>query len=290
MANRAWTEEECKNYFVQQENRIKGLMHPGEKYWHCLDKDSLGGGCYDPLKVITSEGRVWSLRDNYPNGDFYNYENMVNDNGYYYVATSGTASEVNPETGLPYNQLKTMTIHKLVANYFCDRTMLEIMKEINKQKNETIFDLTLNERGNYKIVQVHHINSNKRDNRAENLQYVYTEVHDILTALHNSKNIHANVREKSIEKLKYIGLENPEDAFLKDLVSNAISEGAQLYGYLVKDENALNGYRMEVKMRLDINGDSEYVPIDFEEEYIKMKIATSGKPYRVGVKKEPEIN
>ena len=262
--NRAWTETECIQHFKEQEPQIIERMNPGEKYKHCLDHEYLGGSCYEPIKVITSEGRVWGLRDH----DFLDLERSLNKKGYKRTTVS--------ESGKKYNPATWMTVHKLVANYFCDRSLMETMKAINDQRNEDYFDLSLDENFNYKIVQIHHINSIKLDNRASNLQYIYTEVHELLTALHNTENEHANAKEIARRKLEAAGVNNPDDPLLKIMLDNASSQGSRLYGTLIKDDSSPRGFRMGISMLHTIDGDPGYRFT--EEEFIKMKIATNGTP------------
>ncbi len=268
MANRVLTETECVKKFEEQEPIIIENMQEGEQYKLCLDHDSFGGSCYDPIKVITSYGRVWGLKDR----TFLNLEKALNAHGYKKTTVSGSAKE--------YNQTAYMTIHKLVANYFCDKSLIEIIQAVNEQQQNMVFDLSLDEYSNFKIIQVHHINSNKLDNRAENLQYIYTEVHDLLTALHNHDNLRPSIRAKYINRLEAVGLYDPEDKRLKIMVDNASSQGTKLYGYVVKDDTRPNGFHMEIKTTVTIDVDPDYKAT--REDIIKLKAATSKGPDIIG--------
>ena len=270
MANRPWTLEESIEAFRDQEQDIARHLRDGEKYKHCIDDEFLGGACYDPIKVITSHGRVWSLRDN---GFLDEAGTNRNAHGYLRTNISGSA--------LPYNKMKTVTLHKLVACYFCDRKLIEVMEQVNRQAKETVFDLTdVDEHGNFRIIEVHHINSNKDDNRAENLQYIYTETHDLLTALHNKDNVSEVVRAKAMSKLQAVGLDAPEDRGIMILFDNATVQGNELYGYIERD-NSYRGYHFTVKMKAYIKGDPN-VKLT-EAELIRTLAVTHGrKPDVVG--------
>lgn len=222
MAYKAWTEEECINHFQKQEKQIRQQINEGEDYKHCLDKESFNGSYYDPMIVITSEGRIWSLYKE----SFLKLGGMVNAHGYLRVKVSKAAKE--------YNHTSTTLVHNLVANYFCDKKLIEIMEE------------------DYTAVQVHHINHDKTDNRAENLQYVSSKIHDILTALHLQNSTASTIKNKSLNKLDEYGLNNPCDSAIKTLVNNATNPGVKLYGFLVKDEESPNGYHFEIKENIPI--------------------------------------
>ena len=269
MANRSWTFEECKNHFNEQEERIRENMAEREEYAHCIDREYFGGSCYDPAKVVTSNGRVWSLREN----DFIDETANTNDHGYRRVSVSGSASDINKMT--------YMSIHKLVANYFCDKRIIKIMEKVNKEQGEELFDLSVDQYGNYRSIQVHHINHNKIDNRAENLQYIYADLHDVLTALHNQNSLSEVTRGKSLKKLEAIGLSNPEDRGIKIMLDNATEQGNKLYGYIVDDASSPKGYTFKIGITISIKGDPNYKVT--EEEIIKMLAITRGrKPDVVG--------
>ena len=269
MANRAWTFEECKNHFNEQEQCIKENMADDEGYAHCIDRESFGGSCYDPAKVVTSNGRVWSLREN----GFIDETANTNAHGYRRVSVSGSASE--------FNHMAYMSIHKLVANYFCDKRMIKIMEKVNKEQGEELFDLSVDQYENYRSIQVHHINHNNIDNRAENLQYIYADLHDVLTSLHNQNSPSEVVRGKSLKKLQAVGLSNPEDRGIKIMLDNATEQGNKLYGYIVEDASNPKGYTFRIGTTIFIKTNPNYKVT--EEDIIKMLAVTHGrKPDVIG--------
>ena len=168
-----------------------------------------------------------------------------------------------------------------MANYFCSKELIEIMEEANEKYGEELFDLSEDQYENYTAVQIHHINHNRTDNRADNLQYIYSEVHDVLTALHNQNNLSEVVRGRSLKKLKEVGLNDPYDRGVKIMLDNATNQGVKLYGYIVPDEKHPTGYAFRLKSDIPIKTDPNYKVTD--EDIIKMLAVTHGrKPDVVG--------
>lgn len=102
-----WTQE-----FTRQEEAIKALMLPGEKFVQCLDNESFNGKYYHPMWVATSFGRVYSLASKKflaikpkavgarkKNGEY-------SGTSYYYIGGKISA-------------------HRLTANYFCDKRAIK---------------------------------------------------------------------------------------------------------------------------------------------------------------------
>lgn len=260
MANRAWTFEECKNHFNEQEQRIREKAD-GASYAHCIDRESFGGSCYDPTKVVTSNGRVWSLRS----GDFLDEEALTNIHGYYRVAVSASASD--------YNHSQYMTIHKLVANYFCDKSLFDVMRKVNEREGENIFDLGIDMYGNYNDVTIHHMDHDKLNNRADNLQYIYDKLHDAITALHNRNNNNLSqlsvVRYQNILRTFNLDITDPEfkteDRTILDIINNADQPGIKIFGYV--NPGKVAGYRIEIGVKGNVQGHmTEEEKLEFLDE------------------------
>lgn len=88
-----------------------------EKFKQCLDRQSFNGKFYDPKKVISNYGRVWSLNV----CRFIKQDRSIS--GYYRVPVSALGKTINPRNHL--------MIHQTVANYFCDKKAVEIYGEAN---------------------------------------------------------------------------------------------------------------------------------------------------------------
>lgn len=129
--------------FQEQLGLIESLLEPNEKIAHCTDSDSFKGAFYRPEWIATSHARVWSLR----------YKKWLRPQ----MRTPNKFSYAN------------ILVSRLVANYFCDKKVVEMFGEEN--------------------VEVHHmkpLNVEKPDNRvnyASNLQYIRKDLHREITLI-----------------------------------------------------------------------------------------------------------
>ena len=162
--------ERYERKFKEQEELIKRQLMPGEEYKHCLDWDSWGGRYYCPCWVVTSEGRVWSLWFERFNTPYFERSGNRNANGEYfqgkYYYQNGT-EQILERFGI--KRPARCYVHCLVANYFCDKTAIELFGEEH--------------------CKVHHIFGYDWDadcmwqNRAKHIQYVKDDDHVLLNAI-----------------------------------------------------------------------------------------------------------
>lgn len=144
--------------YEEQKVEIERQLLPGETMVHCIDSESFGGKFYNPRWVATSESRVYSLtRKRWLRGTAKYCRNKTGE------VTRVNWTLTNTECG------KDITVHQLIANYFCDKTVVEQFGEEN--------------------VHVHHIwgydpeKSCQENNRAEHLQYIVKKHHTFLNNL-----------------------------------------------------------------------------------------------------------
>ena len=128
----------------------------GEIIVHCLDDKSFGGKFYFPKWAVTNKARVYSL-----------YKND-------WLKSHRKKSGKKLKNGIYSTQrdcIDHTNVHQLVANYFCDKTPIDLYGEKN--------------------VEVHHrysFNPNKsceENNCAENLRYEYKPDHKEITSMQN---------------------------------------------------------------------------------------------------------
>ena len=137
-----------KKQFEEQKPKMWKVAKD-EEFKHCIDKDSFNGKFYDPEKVISNYGRVWLL---YSKRFKKNYDKSKD--GYYRVDVSAKGKNIQ-KSGKRTNPDNHMLIHRMVANYFCDKTAVEIYGEKNVEahhKYSHSFTLPFYEsqRGRYK--------------------------------------------------------------------------------------------------------------------------------------------
>lgn len=153
-------------------DKIKEQLLPGESFCHCLDKESFSMRFYNPVWIVTSEARIYSLKcmkwlDPYQdkNGSGRKKSSGERIQKPYYLRNSNTEA-------MAKNQVKSairVQIHQLVANYFCDKAIVEIYGEDK--------------------CEVHHKKSYNyekpcsENNRASNLQYIIKKDHNELTKI-----------------------------------------------------------------------------------------------------------
>lgn len=148
-------EEKYKATFEEIKNTLDLIEN--EEIVHCLDKESFNGRYYFPKWAVTNMGRVYSL--------------AVRKWCKAYLGDEGHKNNENKYSQATYRVNKTK-VHLLVANYFCDKTPIQLYGE--------------------KGIEVHHItryDKNKscmENNNSNNLVYVRKEDHaTILTKIQN---------------------------------------------------------------------------------------------------------
>lgn len=106
------TELYWKQEFTRQQGTIKALMLPGEKFVQCLDNKSFNGKYYHPMWVATSFGRVYSLASK----KFLSIKPKA----------VGVRKKNGEYSGTSYYYIGgKICAHRLTANYFCDKRIIE---------------------------------------------------------------------------------------------------------------------------------------------------------------------
>lgn len=116
--------------FARQKSELWKIAED-EEFKHCMDKDSFRGIYYDPVKVISNYGRVWTLTTH---SFMKPYRNRLR--GYHRVDVTVAGKRHNPN--------KTMFVHGMVANYFCNKDAVKLYGEENVEAHHTkAFDRTI---------------------------------------------------------------------------------------------------------------------------------------------------
>lgn len=143
---------------------IEAMLEPDEQYAHCIDSESFGGRYFLPQMVVTSYGRIFTLSDNKPRQiKCYleecgprNKKGELIQKKYFYRIGNG-------------EHILNIKAHQIVANYFCDKSVVEMYGEEN--------------------VEVHHIGGydtsypNTYLNRWDRLQYAYIPSHNDMSLM-----------------------------------------------------------------------------------------------------------
>lgn len=121
----------CERLFREQQSRFWKIAKD-EEFRHCIDKESFHGEFYDPEKVISNYGRIWSLNTE----DFIHSYQKEKPDGYFVidVSAAGKRHNISPKSGKPRAK---MFIHRAVANYFCDKTAVSIYGEDNVEAHHS---------------------------------------------------------------------------------------------------------------------------------------------------------
>lgn len=164
------TEEQYITKYDNRRAEIEAQLHEGERIVHCLDKESFNARYYNPCWLVTSEARIFSLYDmcwREPYQDeagcgHRDAEGNYSQRPYYLYNTNNYAMEC---AGIDSN-LK-IYIHRLIANYFCDKKVIEQHGEDNCEVHH--------------IVPYNYDRSCTENNRASNLQYILKDTHRAVT-------------------------------------------------------------------------------------------------------------
>lgn len=188
--------------FRRQERKIREAF-PGEQFKQCLDKDSFNMRYYNPMWVVTDHGNVWSLWKERPLKAYAEQQGVKNKDGeypsvkYYYRNSCREAILKNGNQGM----LRIFS-HQLVANYFCDKTVINRYGEAN--------------------VEVHHIfgydetAENTEINNAEYIQYALKGDHILMNAIQNGTDLS---KLESREGLKHQMTEkDPYDPYIQQIL------------------------------------------------------------------------
>ena len=233
--------ERYERKFKEQEELIKGQLMPGEEYRHCLDWDSWGGRYYCPCWVVTSEGRVWSLWDERFNAPHFERSGTRKANGeysqgkYYYQNSNEQVLE-----RIGKKRPARCYVHCLVANYFCDKTPIQLFGEEHCKVHHIFgYDLTAD---------------CMWQNRAKHIQYVRTEDHIILNAIQNGTRSARGL----LQEAESTRSDPKEMALLKLLLDNGAYESN---GYKLKNgisiTYAADG-KAKIKVVAPVTGGNRY--------------------------------
>lgn len=161
----------CRRLFEEQKAKFWKVAKD-EEFKHCTDKDAFSGEFYDPEKVLSNYGRVWSLVSE----KFIKTCKRQLPDGYYVtdVSASGQIHNINPRTKKPRTK---MSIHRAVAYYFCDKKAVEIYGEKNVEAHhKASYTATLpfydSQKGRYKKYWI---------NNWKNLEWTVKDEHNRIT-------------------------------------------------------------------------------------------------------------
>lgn len=151
---------------------IKEMLENNKKYddeefKQCLDYDSFNGAMYKPYWVISNHGRCFSMVKQ--KMDFITADQNPKDGRYTYL-----------------NGDIRVKVHRLVANYFCDKAVVEKNGEENVEVDHTpSFDRN---------------KSNEENNYYKNLSWIYAKTHDeLVTRLERGQFVNGNEVHYSID-------------------------------------------------------------------------------------------
>lgn len=139
--DKKYLELNLKRYMEQKES-IENMLMPEEKICHCLDSHSFGGRYYNPNWIVTNMGRIYSLHCRRWLHTFLKDTGEKSSKGEYKQC---------------YYYIGNIAVHRLIANYFCDKVLIKKYGE--------------------DAVDVHHIRgfnpqlSCEENNRSSNIQY-----------------------------------------------------------------------------------------------------------------------
>lgn len=169
-------EQEYMEKYEENQKKILEQLQADEQIKHCLDKTSFNARFYNPCWLVTSEARIFSLHtmdwlDPYQDKDGCGCKNAAGEylQKPYFLRSSNEYAMMccNVKSGL------RIYIHQLVANYFCDKT---VVKEYGEENCEV-----------HHIIPYNYERSCTENNRAANLQYVEKEAHREATKLSTGK-------------------------------------------------------------------------------------------------------
>ncbi len=189
--------EEWIKRFEDQKERIQKELFDGETMQQCLNTKSFNGRFYNPMWVITSEARIWSLAKNKNHGDWLspkrsNQGKRNADGGY--TATRRWYEKNNwEETVRRFNKPEMVQVyyHQIVANYFCDKTAIDIFGEDNCVSHHIFGYKRLFDNGMVQDKQT----DCTWNNRAKHLRWTLKKDHTVLSYIQDPKNARQTLDE-----------------------------------------------------------------------------------------------
>lgn len=180
--------KEWVDRFEDQRERIQKVLFDGETIKQMLDEDSFGGRFYNPMWVITSEARIWSLAKNNNRGGLLipksSPQGRKNRNGEYPATRRWYEKNIWPEVleRLGIKAMANLYYHQMVANYFCDKKAIELFREENCVPHH-IFRY-------HELYNEGIVDSKQKDctwnNRANHLKWVRRADHAVLSFIQRS--------------------------------------------------------------------------------------------------------
>lgn len=179
--NYIYNEEKKREWidrFEDQKELIKENLLPSEEIKQCLDTESFNGRYYNPIWVVTSEARIWSLDKCGWYGQHTTKQGRPNAKGEYIQVQRYHAKNAWEETVKRAGTKDQVQVyyHQIVANYFCDKTAIKLFGEDGCVPHHLF--------GYYKFTSDDSICC-RWINRAKHLCYVRKYDHKFLSALQN---------------------------------------------------------------------------------------------------------
>lgn len=193
--------KEWMDRFEDQRARIQAALFDEEKMKQMLDEESFNGRFYNPMWVITSEARVWSLAKNHNHGGFLlpkrSRQGRRNQDGEYPATRRWYEKNIWPEVVEKFGTASMVQLyyHQMVANYFCDRTALDIFGESHCVAHHIFRYHELLDDG---IVATRQEDCTW-NNRANHLRWVTKYDHAVLTYIQDAHN--RNTVDAAIKKM-----------------------------------------------------------------------------------------
>ncbi|MBE5948200.1 MAG: hypothetical protein E7261_04125 [Lachnospiraceae bacterium] len=176
--------------FNEQKENIEKQLRQGEEIKHCVDASSFGGKFFNPNWVVTNYARVYSLY----------YKRWLCPAKKY----TGKKNRAGNRAGMYFTLGRNINVSRLVANYFCDKTLIDKYGEEN--------------------VDVHHIRrinpllSCEDNNKASNLQYVLKAAYK-----NGDNNVLTHSFATAVQTGTYKAAEDM-DVFLKAIINTAAKD------------------------------------------------------------------
>lgn len=230
--------------FEEQKDRIQNVLFDGETIKQMLDEESFDGRFYNPMWVITSEARIWSLAKNNNHGGLLipkrSQQGRRNRAGEYTATRRWYEKNIWPEVveKVGVTSMAQLYYHQMVANYFCDKKAVEIFGESSCVAHH-IFRYR-------ELVDEGIVNTKEEDctwnNRAKHLRWVSKADHAVLTFIQNSwyeKKTIDYILDQMMKGIHY------KDRYTKEEYT-VIFEGSKEYIYQGYKEILENGAFYEI--------------------------------------------
>lgn len=183
-----YDEQYYSKKFAQQLPNIDLL--PGEILIHCLDKKSFKGRFYIPQWAVSNKGRCWSIWK----GDWLTPLLWGNNNRYWCLSYQRDGKLIH------------IKVSWLVANYFCDKTPVNLFGEDGIDVHHFI-TISIPNEIKYSRDRNEKIKSCMEFNNADNLSYERSDFHREV--------IHTFMKGKTEAGVNVI---DPDNAFLYNLI------------------------------------------------------------------------